>query len=95
MTCFVIDLISKIHAFKRDSSLVVFCMDKINEKNFQQIPTYELNNLNVHFASNKNFNYNYNDFIITHKLFNSDPRNKHLIKGYQTGKYFWVFNLWF
>ena len=47
---FVIDLISKIHAFKRDSSLVVFCMDKINEKNFQQIPTYELNNLNVHFA---------------------------------------------
>ncbi len=89
---FVIDLISKIHAFKRDSSLVVFCMDKINEKNFQQIPTYELNNLNVHFASNKNFNYNYNDFIINfHKLFNSDPRNKHLIKGYQTGKYFFEY----
>ena len=86
---FVIDLISKLHAFKRDSALIVFCLDKINEGSFNQIPTYELNNLNVHFASNKNYSYNYSDFIIDfHKIFSTDPRNKHLIKGYHTGKYF-------
>ena len=86
---FVIDLISKLHAFKRDTSMVVFCMGDIADQKFSQIPTYELNNLNIHFASNKDYSFDYNNFIIDfHSIFKSDPRDPHLIKGYQCGKYF-------
>jgi hypothetical protein len=84
---FVIDLISKLHAFKRDTSMVVFCMDYINK--FKQIPTYELNNLNVHFVSNKDFAYDYKRFITSyHSVFETDARDKYLLKGYESGKYF-------
>ena len=84
---FVIDLISKLHAFKRDSSMVVFCLDDIVK--FEQIPTYELNNLNVHFVSNNNYSYNYNNFIHSfYNIFKADPRDKYLLTGYKCGKYF-------
>tara|TARA_B100001029_G_C15025755_1_gene433515 strand:- start:957 stop:1460 length:504 start_codon:yes stop_codon:yes gene_type:complete len=87
---FVIDLISKLHAFKRDSSMVVFCMDDIAK--FEQIPTYELNNLKVHFASNKNYSYDYGDFISSfYDIFQTDSRDKYLLKGYECGKYFLEF----
>jgi len=87
---FVIDLISKLHAFKRDSSMVVFCMDDIAK--FEQIPTYELNNLKVHFASNKNYSYDYGSFISSfYDIFQTDSRDKYLLKGYECGKYFLEF----
>jgi len=86
---FVIDLMSKLHAFKMDTSMLVFCMEDIAGQKFSQIPTYELNNLNVHFASNKDYSFDYNNFIIDfYTIFKSEPRNKHVLKGYQCGKYF-------
>ena len=70
--------------------MVVFCMDDVTK--FEQIPTYELNNLKVHFASNENYTYDYNNFIISfHDIFKTDSRDKYLLKGYQCGKYFLEF----
>ena len=84
---FVIDLVSKLHAFKRDTSMIVFCMDDIVK--YEQIPTYELNNLNVHFVSNKNLMYDYNEFILSfHDFFKTDSRSKYIVKGYEAGSYF-------
>ena len=67
--------------------MIVFCMDDIVK--YEQIPTYELNNLNVHFVSYKNLMYDYNEFILSfHDFFKTDSRSKYIVKGYEAGSYF-------
>lgn len=86
---FVTDLISKLNVL-RDSSMIVFTTSDIQK--FKNIDLEYLMNLNVHFPSKGNVNYEspkVKSFIKRYrKIFNAEPSERFSFSGFDAGYYF-------
>ena len=86
---FVTDLISKLNVL-RDSNMVVFTTSSIQK--FKNIDLEYLMNLNVHFPSKGNIDYEsaqVKSFIAKYrKIFSTEPTERFSFNGYDTAHYF-------